>query len=303
MILKEYDIIIIGAGPAGLSAALYSKRYGLNSIVISKNLGGLAAVAHIICNFPTYKEIKGFELMQKFIEQVKELGVKIVNEEAKRIEKIENKFIVETEKEKFKGKKIIYAGGTIRKKLNIPNEEKFIGRGVSYCSTCDGPLFKDKKVIVVGGSDAALTSALLLSDIANEVSIIYRGNNFTKAEAAWIKLVENNKKIKKIFNEEVVEIIGKNKVEGVKLKSGKEIKIDGIFVEIGSIPETTLISNLGIKLDDKGYILTDKYQRTNVSGFFAAGDITNNNLKQIITAAAEGAVAAYSAYQEIKKEH
>lgn len=297
---KHIDIVIIGAGPAGLSASIYAYRYGMSAVIFSKTRGGLASIAHIICNFPTYKEIKGFELMKKFIEQVESLGVDIIDEEVKLIEKTKDGFIVTSENEKVRTKKIIFAGGTVRRKLNAPHEDKFLGRGVSYCATCDGPLFKNKNVCIVGGSDAALTASLLLADIANEVSIIYRGKEF-RAEAAWMNLVEKNKKIKKIFNDEVIEILGKNKVEGVKLKSGRELKVDGVFVEIGSIPETGLISELGVNLDDRGYIITNKEQKTNVPGFFAAGDITNNALKQIITAAGEGAVAAYSAYSEIKR--
>lgn len=297
----ESDILIIGAGPAGLSAAIYAYRYGMKSLVVSKTKGGLAAVAHIVCNFPTYKEIKGFQLMQNFVEQVESLGVKILTEEVMKIEKTHDGFTVTSDKEKIKAKKIVYAVGTIRRKLNVPHEDKYIGRGLSYCSTCDGPLFKNKKVVIVGGSDAALTSALLLADIASEVYIVYRGNEFARAERAWIDLVEKNKKIKKIFNEEIVEIIGEKKITGIKLKSGKEMITDGVFVEIGSIPETELVADLGVNLDDRGYIIVDRDQKTNVPGFFAAGDITDNHLKQIITAAGEGAVAAYSAYSEIRK--
>jgi len=298
----EYDLIIIGAGPAGLTAAVYAARYKLNTIIISRDVGGLAATAHKICNFPSYPEIDGLKLMQKFVEQVHKLKVPIIFEEINEITKKNNKFLIKTNKKNYISKKIIYAGGTTRLKLNIPNEEKFIGKGVSYCATCDAGFFKDKIVSVVGGSDAALTAALLLAEYAKKIYIIYRKEKFFRGDPTWVELVENENKVEKIFNEEIVEILGKDKVEKIKLKSGKELKIDGIFVEIGSIPKVDCLNLLNINLDEKGYIRTDKNQKTNVKGFFAAGDVTDNALKQIVTATGEGAVAAHSVYREIKEE-
>lgn len=299
---KIYDLIIIGGGPAGLSAAIYASRYKLNLIVFSKNMGGLAATAHKVCNFPSYNEVKGFELMERFTKHAEELGAPINYEEITEIERKDKGFIIHTEKEKFKCKKIIFAGGTIRTRLNVPGEGKFIGRGVSYCTTCDAAFFKNKTVAVIGGSDAALTSALLLCEYADKVYIIYRGEAFIRGDPTWVEIVNNNKKIIKIFKEEIVEIVGNNSVEKIKLKSGKEMKMDGVFVEIGSVPETNLLAPLKVALDEKGYIVVDKDQKTNVHGLFAAGDITNNKLKQIVTASAEGAVAAYGVYREIKEE-
>lgn len=298
----DYDLIIIGAGPAGLTAAIYAARYKLKAIVISKDIGGYAALANKICNFPSYKEIKGLELINKIAGQVKDLGVQIIYGEVVKIEKSEKGFVVSVNKKKYNTKKIIYAGGTAKIKLNVPDEEKFVGRGISYCATCDAPLFKNKIVAVSGGSDAALTAALLLSEYANKVYIIYKGEKFIKAEPSWIESVKREKKIEIIFNDQIAEIKGEDKVEGVKLKSGKFLKLEGIFVEIGSVPDINFISSLKIKKDEKGYIITDKAQKTNAEGLFAAGDITNNVLKQVISASAEGAIAAYSAYSEIKKE-
>jgi len=298
---KNYDVIIIGGGPAGLSAAIYAARYKLKLLVFSKNMGGLAATAHKICNFPSYDEIKGFELMERFTKHAEELGAPVNYDEVTKIEKKDSSFIVHTEKEKFKCKKIIFAGGTIRTRLNVPGEGKFLGKGVSYCTTCDAAFFKNKTVCVVGGSDAALTSALLLSEYATKIYMIYRGEAFVRGDPTWVDAVNKDKKITKMFKEEIAEIIGDKSVEKIKLKSGKELKLDGVFIEIGGVPETGLLKELDIETDNKGYIIVDKEQKTNIAGLFAAGDITNNKLKQIVTAAAEGAVAAYGAYKEIKE--
>lgn len=297
-----YDIIIIGAGPAGLTAALYSARYKMKTLIISKTMGGTAIMAHKICNFPSQEQIKGFELVQKMLKQVENLGVNIIYEEVKKIEKHKKDFLIFLEEKKFETKKIIFAGGTERTKLKILGEGKFLGKGVSYCATCDATFFKNKITTVVGGSDAALTSALLLSEYCPKVYIIYRGEKFIRADPSWVESVEKEKKIEILFKEEIIEILGKENVEEIKLKSGKKLKTEGVFIEIGSVPETNFLKSLGVKLDEKGYIITNKDQKTNIDGFFASGDVTNNSLKQIITACGEGAIAAYIAYQEIKKE-
>lgn len=298
---KVFDILIIGAGAAGLTAAIYSSRYALKVAVVSKDTGGLAATAHKICNYPGFEEISGFELMYKISEQAKKLGVNILNEEVLQIENKKGIFIVKTLKNEYYSKKIIFSGGMQRRKLNVPGEERLYGRGVSYCATCDAGFFKNKIVSVVGGSDAALSAALLLAEYAKEVYIIYRKESFSRAEPAWIKLVESEKKIKPLFNEEVVEILGEEKVESIRLKSGKELETDGIFIEIGSEPKLEIINGLKIKTE-KGFIEVDKKQETNIKGFYAAGDITNNELKQIVTASAQGAIAAFSCFEKLKIE-
>jgi thioredoxin reductase (NADPH) len=303
MTKENYDLIIIGGGPAGLMAAVYAARYKLKTLVVSKTMGGTAATAHKICNHPSHVEIKGFELMQKYTKQVEELKVPIIYDEVTNLEiGKNNEFKVSVSEDEFKAKKVIFAIGTERTKLNIPGENKLLGRGVSYCATCDAALFKNKTVAVVGGSNAALTAALLLAEYCHKVYLIYRGEKFIRPEPAWVELVENEKKIEILFKEEVVEIKGEKSVEEIKLKSGKMLKLNGVFVETGSIAKTDLISNLNVKLDERGYVTTDKEGKTDIHGLFAAGDITNNTLKQIVTAAAEGAIAAHSAYKEIKQE-
>lgn len=300
--MEEYDVIIVGGGPAGLSAAIYAARYKLKTIVLSKTIGGLAATAHKICNFPVFKEIKGYELMQKFTDTVKHLNVPIKYDEVLKLEKEGDKFLVETKKEKIVGKKIIFALGTEHIKLGLTNEARLLGKGVSYCATCDAAFFREKVVGVVGGGDAALTAALLLSEYATKVYIIYRKPEFIRAEPSWVELVEKEKKIESLFNEEIEEIVGEDNLEKIKLKSGKEIEVEGLFMEIGSKPETELIDHMKIKKDNSGYIVIDKDQKTNIKGLYAAGDITNNNLKQIITASGEGAIAAFNCYKDLKKE-
>jgi len=299
----EYDLIIIGAGPAGLTAGIYAARYKLNTLVLSKFSGGVAATADKVCNFPSYFEIKGIELMQNIISHVKKLEVPIKNEEVLEIGKGKGEgFVVETKKESYNARKVIFAAGTERSKLNVKGEAGFLGRGVSYCATCDAAFFKEKTVAVIGGSNAALTAALLLSEFGSKVYIIYRKDHFFRAEPAWVELVEKDKKIEVLFNSEVEEIYGDKAVEGVKLKSGKDLKLEGVFIEIGSEAKTEILDGIGVKKTKKDYVMVDREQKTNVKGFFAAGDVTDNSLKQIITACGEGATAAHSAYVEMKQD-
>lgn len=300
---KIFDLIIIGAGPAGLAAAIYSSRYGLDVAVFSKEIGGLASTAHKVCNYPGFKEISGFELMNKIYEQVNELQVPLFYEEVLDVIKQENYFSIKTKNKEYFSKKLILASGMIRKKLDIPGEKELYGKGVSYCATCDAAFFKEKEVAVVGGSDAALTAAILLSEYANKVYIIYRKDKFYRAEKPWIKLVEENKKIEILFNEEVEEINGieQNKVNSLKLKNKGEFKVDGIFIEVGSEPKLEFIDSLNIEKHN-GFVKTDKAGRTNIKGFYAAGDITNCEFKQIVNASAQGATAAFSCFEELKKE-
>lgn len=296
---KVYDTIIVGAGPAGLTAALYAGRYLMKTLLIGELSGGMISEAHKVCNFPTYKSISGMELTQKMVEQVKSLDVEVMNERVDDISGKYGDFVVKTPESVYRGKSVILATGTKKRKLGIKGEKDFIGKGVSYCATCDAAFFRNKTVAVVGGGDAALTAALLLAEYATKVYIIYRKSHFFRAEPAWVKQVEAEKKIEPVFNSNITEINGSSLVESIKLDSGKELAVDGVFVEIGLISITELAEKLGIKLDN-GHIAVDKHQNTSMAGIFAAGDITNNSLKQAITAAAEGAIAATSAYEKIK---
>jgi len=299
--MKKYDLIIIGAGPAGLTAGLYAARYRINSLVLGKMPGGLVAETSDICNFPSYPKIKGFELAQKMLNQVKELGVDVVNEEVSEIKKKKSGFEIITNKNKYEARKIIFATGSERKKLGIAKEKELTGKGISYCATCDAGFYKDKVASVVGGSDAALTAALLLANFAKKVYIIYRKDKFFRGERVWIENVEKSKNIEPIFNSNITKLIGKEKLEAVELNGKKELKVDGVFVEVGGIPNIELAEKLGVKIENT-QIIADEMQKTNVHGFFAAGDVTNNPLKQIITACGQGAIATNTAYREIMKE-
>ncbi len=299
--MQAYDLIIIGAGPAGLNAAVYAARYRLKTLVLGEITGGAAAKAYEICNFLTYKKITGYDLAVKMKEQVANLGVEIKSEKVKNISR--NKlFEVKMHDKTYHAKKIILATGTEERKLNMDNESRLIGRGISYCATCDAAFFKDRRVGVAGGNDAALTAALLLSQHASHVYIIYRKDRFFRPEPMWIDLVEKNNKISSIFSSNITGLIGKDKLEAVMLDNKKELKLDGLFIEIGSTPRTELAKDIGIKLENN-FIKTDREQKTNIKGVFAAGDVTNSTLKQIIAAAAEGAIAAKTAYNEITEEN
>lgn len=297
-----YDLIIIGAGAGGLTAALFAVRYKLNTLVLSKDIGGLSLEASKIENYPGFISISGNELMELFRKQVAALGVEIVQEEVIRIDKIltGNSFVVTTEKNSYDAKAIILAIGTKRRKLNVAGEDKFLGKGVSYCANCDAPLFKKKIVAVVGGSDAAAMSALLISEYAKKVYIIYRKSDL-RAEPITVEKIKKNKKIEIIYNANVSKISGKDFVESVLLDNGKELKIDGLFIEIGTTPSLALTKPLGLNTDSLGYIITNEKMETNVEGVFAVGDIVKKDLRQIITACSDGAIAALSAYKYIKQ--
>lgn len=299
---NQYDVIIVGSGPAGLSAGIYSARYNLSFLIIGLLPGGEISEAHKVCNFPSQNNISGFELTQKMVQHVMELDGEIKQEEVAAIRKQEEGFVVTSGSgEEYSAKKIILATGREKVKLNAPGEDKFLGRGVSYCATCDGAFYKDKIVAVIGGGNTAVTSALLLSEHAKKVYIIYRKEKFFRAEPAWLTQLEKEPKIEPIFSSNVVNIIGEDSVKAIELDTGKKLELDGVFIEIGSIPNTRLPEQLGVKLE-KGYIITGKKQETNVKGVFAAGDATSNYLKQVVTAAAEGAIAATAAFEEIRVE-
>lgn len=301
-----YDLIIVGAGPAGLAASIYASRYKLNHIVIGKEIGGLVNEAHEIGNYPGFPSISGTELMQKFVDHARSLGAEIVSDEVVHIHRLDDRFEVETRSgNKYEAKTLIIATGLERRKLNIPGEKEFVGRGVSYCAACDAFFFKDKAVCVIGGSDSAAMAALALAQFAKKVYIIYRRSEL-RCEPVWKERIEKNEKIEVIYNTNVVEIIGKDRVEGVRLNNpyqGSEIlNVDGVFIEIGFTPGTSLVSEIGVDINENGYIKIEQNCSTNVPGVFAAGDITSGSagLRQIVTAVAEGAISAYSAFRYLK---
>jgi thioredoxin reductase (NADPH) len=299
--MEKHDFIVIGTGPGGYSAAIYAARYKMDVVLIGQMPGGIAATAHDIRNYPGFPQISGMELMNKMLEQAKGLEILIKQETVQNIKKSKEGFLIKTEKTEYLGKKILISTGTQRRELGIPREKELTGKGISYCATCDAGFYKDKIVGVIGGGDAALTAAILLAKFAKKVYIIYRKSEFTKAEVSWIEEVNRLDNIEIIFNAEVKEFVGETKLEKVKLSTDKELELDGIFIEIGGLPNTKLSEELGLELEN-GAIIVDKNQSTNVPGIFAAGDVTNRPFKQIVTAAGDGATACFTAFKELQKE-
>ncbi len=297
-----YDVLIIGGGAAGLGAALYSARFSMKTILIAKEMGGTGNIAYKVDNWIGDPGISGMDLMKKFVDHVKQYDVPMIDDEVIEIKKVKNVFKVKTKSGKsYEAKTLIYSAGMKYKKLDVPGEKEFEGKGVHYCYTCDGPLYKDKVVGVVGGSDSAGLASLMLKDYAKKVYVIYRKDKL-RAEPITSERVYKDKKIEVIHNANVVEINGDKFANSVKLDTGKELKLDGLFIQIGHVPLTDIAKDVGVKLVN-GIIKVDKNQSTNVDGFFAAGDLTNSSeLKQFITSAAEGSIAAQSVYHYVTKQ-
>lgn len=301
-----YELIIIGAGPAGLAASIYASRYKINHIVIGSVLNGSLPKAHMIENWPGEESIKGADLIMKFLNHAKSLQAEIAQEEVLEIKKENDKFIVKTNANKsYEAKTVLIAVGTSHRKLNISGEEEFLGRGVSYCAVCDGPFFKNKIVAVAGGSNSAAMAALMLAEHADKVYVVYRGERL-RCEPIMLERMERNQKIEIIYNTNITKAFGKNKLASVEVdkeyNGAKIIELDGLFVEIGSIPSISLIKGLGIAVDKNDFIVVDETCATNIRGVYAAGDVTigSNGLRQIVTAVAEGAIAATSIYKFLK---
>ncbi len=296
------DVLIVGTGPAGYTAAIYSARYNLQTTQIGEMPGGLISEAPEVCNYPGFKRVSGMELSNKMEEQVKDLDVEVVYDEVTAIEGEDLDFEVEAKRDNYRAKKIILATGQERRRLGLEREDEFKGKGVSYCATCDAAFYDDKIVGVVGGGDAALASSLLLSDHAKKVYILYRRDEFFRPEPIRIKEIEQKDNIEPVFEVNVERLIGDEKLEAVELDNSEKMEMDGLFIEIGSTPNSDLAKNLDIDMTENGYIKTDEERRTNIPGVYAAGDVIDSPLKQAITAAGQGAEAASTAYEELQKE-
>ncbi|MFH1752039.1 MAG: FAD-dependent oxidoreductase [archaeon] len=302
---EVFDTGIVGAGPAGLTAAIYLARYNVKAIVFGKDFGKVAET-FVIENFPGFKSVSGLALSQKMIEQVKSLNVPVELSKVSGIKKEKELFVLTVENKEFKVKTIIIATGLKTRELGIPGENEFKGKGVSYCATCEAAFFKDKVVGVIGGSDAAAETALLLSEFAGKVTIFYRKAKL-RAQPILVKKVLENKKIKVVYNSNVVKVMGSKFMEKALVDvdgDKKEFVLDGLFVEIGSSPDLSFIEGLGVKVDKQGFIDCNISQETNVKNVFSAGDITNNsnNLKQITCACSEGAIAANAIFKLLKQK-
>ncbi len=301
-----YDVVIIGGGPAGLSAGMYAGRLKLKTLVLTKERGGTITTASEVMNWPGIKKTDGMTLAKQLEEHALDYpDVEIKDAMVARVKKKDGNFIVETQSGKYEAKTVILAAGTEVRKLGIPGEEEFSGKGVHYCALCDGFFYKDKTVAVVGGSDSAAKEALVLTQWAKKVYIIYRKEKI-RAEPVNLEKVEKSNKIEIINNTNVTEIKGKEQVDTLVLdkpyKGKNELKVDGVFVEIGRVPATVLVKDVGVKLNEKGEVVVNKACETNIKGFFAAGDITDSTFKQAITASSEGVTAAYSAYVYLQKK-
>ena len=295
-----YDTIIIGSGPAGFTAAIYTTRYSLKTLVIGDTLG-MITEAHKVENWPGERTIHGFDLMEKMQSHAKDLGADIAVERVNEIKKQNNIFQITTDSNIYESKTLILALGTEKRKLGLSNEKDYLGKGLSYCATCDGPFFKDKVVGVIGGGDAAFMAGHILSQTSKKVYIISRGNKFN-AKPGWVEDLAKLENVEYVMENSVTNLLGENNLERIELNNHKPIELQGLFVEIGSVPSDELTKQLNIDLEKDKSIIVNPDQSTSIQGVFAAGDITTNSNKfrQVITAASEGAIAANSAFIFIK---
>lgn len=301
---ENHDLAIIGAGPAGLSAAIYAARYKIDFILLGSVVGGTMNEAFDVENFPGVEGKPGAKISETMTKQLKKFGHEAIAENVRKIEKNELGFKIMTDLREIQAKKILLAVGMKHNKLGVPGEEDLCGKGVSYCATCDGFFFRNKTVAIIGGGNAAATSALYLAGIAEKVYLIVRKPEM-RAEPAWQEQIRKNEKIEVIYEANLTEIVGTDKVEKIIVdKDNREIELDGVFIEIGQTPQTVLLTELGLKTDEQGYVTVDGAQKTSVEGVWAAGDLTTNSnkLRQIITACSEGAVATVDIFTSLKRE-
>ena len=303
----DYELAIIGAGPAGYSAGIYAARSGIKTILFDKSGGGgLAMLSPNIENYAGFESISGTELMEKMKQHASKYVEMKFYEEVIKIEKSNKTFTIETDNGTYTVGAVLFCTGTEHRKLNVPGEVELQGKGVSYCATCDGFFFKGKKVAVVGGGNSALIEAVFLKQIGcEEVYLIHRRDQL-RAEKAY-EDDAREKQVQILFNKVVEKIAGEEKTQYLDLKDAvnnekSKLDVDGVFISIGELPQNKLAKNIGVKLDEHGYIITDKQQRTNINGIYAAGDIAGG-LRQVVTACAEGAIAALSSTEAVGKKY
>ena len=318
-----YDIIIIGSGPAGLSAAIYAKRANLNVAVAEKEYEGTGQIAESgnVNNYLGLPNINGYELGEKFREHAVSLNVEFIEKEAVEIEAVQNdecaaesaiyrvKFDDDTIEE---ARALIYTAGAYPRKAGVPGEDEYTGKGVSYCAICDGAFYKGKTVAVLGGGDTALDDALYLADICEKVYLVHRRESFRGAQST-VELLKQKENVELVLNETVTEIYGEKKPTGIKLKSGRELALDGVFVAYGSVPQSELIKNL-VQLDERGYVVAGEdgitYAATKKAdadrriqpGLYVAGDVRTKTLRQVVTAVSDGANAATTAAEYLLRD-
>ncbi|HCF15271.1 MAG TPA: thioredoxin-disulfide reductase [Eubacterium sp.] len=318
-----YDIIIIGSGPAGLSAAIYAKRANLNVAVAEKEYEGTGQIAESgnVNNYLGLPNINGYDLGEKFREHAVSLNVEFIEKEAVQIEAVQNdecaaesaiyrvKFDDDTIEE---ARALIYTAGAYPRKAGVPGEDEYTGKGVSYCAICDGAFYKGKTVAVLGGGDTALDDALYLADICEKVYLVHRRDSFRGAQST-VELLKQKENVELVLNETVIEIYGEKKPTGIKLKSGRELALDGVFVAYGSVPQSKLLKNL-VQLDERGYVVAGEdgitYAATKKAdddrriqpGLYVAGDVRTKTLRQVVTAVSDGANAATTAAEYLLRD-
>jgi thioredoxin reductase (NADPH) len=307
--MESWELIIIGAGAAGLAAGIYSARSGLRTLVIDEKLaGGTVADAPIVENYPGFTQISGGELAQKMLFHSKKAGAAIHEiESVISLDIVDEPKIVKTNKASYEAAALIIATGSHYREIGVKGEKEFRGRGVSYCGVCDGPFFKGKRVLVVGGGNSAATTTLYLSGIAAEVIVVHRRDAF-RAEDALVKDIGSKENVQVFWNTEVREIKGDKLVNDVVLynkttKVTKEISIEAVFVQIGEAPNSRIAHEAGVQVNEHGYIITDVFQRTSLAGVFAAGDVSSHPVKQVGTAVGQGITAALEAYGYVRRPY
>jgi len=299
-----YDLIIIGSGPAGMTAGIYAVRREMKTLIIGKEVGGQMVWASEIENYPGFEKISSYELINKFKKQTINFGVEMKDDEVKQIEKTSSgTFLLHTNRDTFEAKTVIIAMGLAPRRLAVKGELELNGRGVSYCANCDGPFFKNKKVAVIGGGNSALDAAEVLSKIASQVYLIHRNDSF-KAFDALVAQVKSKNNIEIILDSEILDIMGSQKVEKIRIldsitKEQREIELDGVFIEVGRLASTDLVADF-VDRNEKNQILVNTKTETKTPGLFAAGDVTDCEFKQITIAMGQATVAALSAYQYLQ---
>ena len=301
-VTEVYDLVIIGGGCVGFASAMYAGRMHLKTAIFAETRGGTIILTDIVENYPGFKKLTGQELSDNIIEHAKEYDIDIFDEKVIEVKKNGKCYTVSSKKKKLAAKTILFATGTIWRKLSVPGEEEYANKGVHYCALCDGAFYKDKMVGVVGGSDSAAKEALLLTQWAKKVFIIYRKEKI-RPEPVNAKRVAENKKIEIINNTNVKEIKGEKFMDKVVLdkehNGSKEFALDALFIEIGHIPLSDLAKSMGVKLNKKGEIIMNRRSETNLPGVFVAGDVGDAPFKQAITGVAEGVVAVYGVYEYV----
>jgi len=298
--VHTYDLTVLGGGPAGLTAAIYAARAGLATVVLAgPAMGGQLSGTNRIENFPGFPDgIEGSELAQRFRLQAERFGAEIEHDAATEVDFSNSRLTVRAERRVYEGRTVIVATGAVPRRLGVLGEARLFGRGVSTCATCDGFFYRDKRVVVVGGGDSALDEGLFLTRFAREVVVVHRRDEL-RATKIYQDRAFANPKMTFVWNSVVKEILGEKTVTGVRVLNGKDdemevIEADGVFIYVGTVPQTELFVGQ-IALDDRGYVVTDERQRTNVPGVFAAGDVQNPRFRQVVSAAADGANAAMEA--------